>query len=543
MDKITEKKSDKKNRIERYLREQLHNLTLEHRKPLEISIDELRNLIGSKTPYSTRDITRDFVNPIISKINEERINNDSSYSFPYTVKTYYSNSNKKEFLGYIFAANREYYVALRLDEYMRNRNKTQLLLPHNIFTKLLYTEHKKPGMYTAKYIEKNSAYNDSITDEKIHSFTFSYALPVLKCLNEIAAKNSSMPDCKTKYRYEMVEERRFSNPVSPSNKSKTYYLSYAFTKKEYQDDTFTASDIPNKHFYPLRNPDEVAYNSISKWAYLTHLYLLYAFNNSHATSTFINTNQKKTHCYIVELDAKSVWEFWHNSPVDKRFTTEFKKAVNMLNNMCINTTPPKKHFLLSSKDYNLIMENSATKPKTIIPYTVYPPDSTDNEKFLVYIKSNYATKFSLSKVEQKCPKKLIHLSPKTSYSQIRLFEFLHITFNGLKKNKDNTTDYSIPISNIAIITGKLDLASEHISKYIDENIYTTNNYNYLYDKIPDKERFTHDLIYFFLKPNLARFNEYKKGEGESQIINMSRSNDKDNHTVLSFSLVSIDKQP
>lgn len=185
--KTTEKKSETRNRIEDYIRQRLNNLTVKPEKPLKISIAKFHDIIENNfsysntdvtcTPhYSPGDITRYFITPIISKINDEIINNGSSYSFPFKVKTYYSNSKKKKALGYIFTVDREYLIALRLDEYICCNNKSSLQLTYNSFIKLLYLEDNNTEMCTIKDIIKTRDNNAAITSQEISPFTFSHAL-------------------------------------------------------------------------------------------------------------------------------------------------------------------------------------------------------------------------------------------------------------------------------------------------------------------------------------------------------------------------------
>lgn len=585
----------KTNRIEKCLGELLsRKLSLKFNNSLFIPLDVFRNFIKDNTidtadkleeellkfsrggyeilhPYPAGVITRDYVLPAIKRINDENRKKGSSYSltFPCMVESRYSDTSRKEFSGYRFSANRELYAAKRLHQYMQEHYKffhtKKLSLTLDTFSIFL----QSPKQNLKKIIEKqNSAYINLVYDNEQISFTLSHIIPVLNYLNEISNENSdstryNMRVCCKKSNKQIPEQKYIREEIANN-------VTYEITIEEITNEKSTDNtDCPNPTivlkdpYFNLNTSSTIVYYKMSKWAYLLHVYILNSLHESKISYTETSLQEKQTEYRVIELDANAVWTFWYNSSLTSTsYHSDFVKAVDELNNTVQYTVRSdsskiRKRWILpntscNDKNYNIVRpqkyEITNVSGNHVTCYATYKQlykiAASPNGKYYVYLHNRDAQMFSFTKGIVKYPKKLIQLSARTSYSQIRLFEFLYNLFNKMITNNNKTVDISI--SRLAAITGKVDIGDWKINQHFRDIDPTDNNYlNRIYHKVIRTKRFAYDLNRFFLQPNLELFNtylrtDYKNYNCEYQISIKSNS-DNSQISFIQFALVPLNE--
>lgn len=421
--------------------------------------------------YPAGVLTRDYVRPTLEIINQKvREHNSSSLSLPCIVESVYDNKAHHQLIAYRFSLSREYFVALCLYPILQKRC---LSIPIGTLSELIKTPEN-----TVSLLKNKIGAHTLFSKEEQAAFTSDHVIPILNYLNEIAADNSAGT------RYNMVIS------CIPQIHQDAYTVIYNFNVNGPN-----MSDINDETYINLKSNLPFAFYKMSKWAYLIHLYLMNLFQNLEVPDSKDENNDSSQNYLVEKLDAREVWEFWYNSPINSNsYFSEFAKAVDELQDIYISIKALGK-----SKRIYVLPEYFARKHSD--HYKLYEKWDFINKKYYVHINSAFANYFVNPDRCLNYPKVLAHIFPRTGYSQIRLFELLYSSLpytSGIGEIKN------ISIYKLAITTGKIDIIDLRV-RYID--LATAEFMKKVYaDFIKNNPCFAQNLNDLFIQPSIKLLN-------------------------------------
>lgn len=557
-------KNNKINRIEKCLSELLgHILSLQSDTSLTIPIAVYQNLVWNNSidsanklveeltaasrseyeilhPYPASVTTRDYVLPVLELINEKAEGRYPSYplSFPCKLEYIYNNKEHHKLMGYIFSVNREYYAAKRIHTYFMKSNDYATFLFDKYYS-FIRSSKRKVDHFLGTDHERNNKHIAKLGPYL--SFTFNHAIPILDHLNELAANED--------FRYSMkVSGGTLETNNNSINPSLAPEVLYHIKKEKLQTNTDNISSSSEDRYYSIKKNLSIECYKMSKWAYLIHIYLMHLFQKKGKICLEEKTNNQINKYFVEEFDAKKVWAFWYNSAIQTNsYFTEFTKAVEELNNIYIfmiglEPSEFKNIFLLPdtscndenydiSRKYNkkYHMFDKSNQQKDIYTvydsfYKIYGLDTKEdsnadsnlsNKKYYVYIKKQYANYFIEEKNLSEYPKAFAHLSPRTSYSQMKFYELLY-DYLPYDSPYNNTT-IDIPISSFAFKTGKIDIADWKVNMYFNDiNPAMNRCISVMSKNMVRNHRFVYELEHLFIQPAIKKLNVKLKETGNSK---------------------------
>lgn len=436
--------------------------------------------------YPAAVLTRDYIRRLMPIINGETEKKPSySLRFPCTVTCVYAKTDNNKLTGYLFSANREHYLAQRLEPILLKRYDTgqSLSISHSAFSKLLQSSTNNIEKFFSGNYYNHRQWNEKhelISKDKLITFTSNHLIPVFNYLNEIAETKS----CDYRCVMQLHCEPR-------SNQKRKFELNYRIAYKNIQNNVSNqnSNDGKNNYYFNLKPNQTVAYNKMHKWTYLIHIYLINEFKTN-SLYLKLNINNDNTIYFITELDAKKVWNFWFHSPSKSNsYFSEFSNAVEELKNLIV--FPFKnKHFKISK----ILIGNE----KDSTSENLYIINDLGDGKYCVGIKKSVLRIFT--HINFLYPKEFSHIPPKTSYSQMRFFELLyeHLPYDSTDKKT-----IEITIAELVFITGYINTDDRYISVvHSDSNDF----YNSLYKEIINTNNFATNLDKVFIQPAVHKLN-------------------------------------